>query len=805
MMDFISCQQDYYQHVQFKCHSCRGTISSDDFSVIDGRKYHRGCLKCPGCAISDDTMPLQPSQPLMYSYNDRPYCRYHYSLIRGTACAGCGQTVYDQKEELENWHTECYMMKKYYHVQLADLQSPSDDHTSSRQLLERRQHQVEHLRFKIWNVVSQFEDESARMISNIAISYHPDQPEKTWQSLVTQIHALFSVVDLLFAHSAQQPSYTEYVESLTSCLLHLLESPHSATQNRVRMATQLSTNIRHLVRLGLQQAITLERNIRVDIIDDMLALLADKQCLKSLNLPCLNHHIQLLTMATARRLCPGKRPDETQLYKPTINQHERDSALSLENTSQPKMMSDHTLSRSKSNNAVNSTKTTISRMETFKRALTTSRRKNSPNACSGSTTTQALYISLPDVEQLNRYHTTPPLSPPTGSTVASDSNLYHHQISSATALPDLNLKQDCVIRHIAVLHVESHVEDAVLDDLLSMLSKKPSSAAASLWGKLKTHILTPTAEYPPSSPAASIAEKRIGVSLCNLSNGSLKSQASSPSSSGSFDRWKSHCPAVDACFSSNSLVPGFLQDCITALIDRGITTEGIFRKNGNIRGLKDMCDALDSQPNRQSWADLFRNQSSIQLAAFIKRFLRELPEPLLSWRLYKLFIMSSKATTLIGALNIIHYAVCILPKPNRDILLTLLALLHWVAQHSCSNKMDFENLARVMAPNILYASHEKKQQKTYDLMDISTCHGEIWVVSTMIQYYDRFFKVPNHFSMLLEDPKMTDYTGTHSIDLANPKHFANSFEGLLKIKKDAAISATHSLILPPSPSHSSSK
>lgn len=431
----------------------------------------------------------------------------------------------------------------------------------------------------------------------------------------------------------------------------------------------------------------------------------------------------------------GKRPDETQLYKPTINQHQHEPTFSLENI--PEMVNESSLSRSKSNTITANTKT-ISRMETFKRALTTTRRKNSSSNSSITTvpSTKPLYISLPDVEQRDQYHTTPPLSPPTVT--------MNHQINTVTALPELTLKQDCIIRHIAVLHVESHVGDSTLiDDLLNVLSSKKSSSssssppATSLWGKLKTHILTPTMEYPQqqlTSPPT--IEKKIGVSLCNLSNGSLKSQTSS----SSFEKWKASCPVVEACFSTNSLVPDFLKDCIIALIDQGITTEGIFRKSGNIRGLKDMCETLDSQPNRQNWVDFFQNQSNIQLAAFIKRFLRELPEPLLTWKLHKLFIMSSKATTLIGALNIIHYAICILPKPNRDILLTTLALLNWVAQHSCENKMDFENLARVMAPNILYTNQEKKQQ-TYDLMDISICHGEIWVISTMIQHYERFFKV----------------------------------------------------------------
>ncbi|GAN06883.1 hypothetical protein MAM1_0140d06373 [Mucor ambiguus] len=794
---------------------------NDAFCVIDDYKYHKECLRCPGCTISSSSdMSHHPSQQL-YRYNDRPYCRYHYSLIKGTECIGCGQTVFEQNDTLENWHTECYMLKRYYHVELVDLQLPYD--YTSRQQLEHTQDSFENLRYKIWHIASQFENEFTRMISDLAMAHHPDQLLNTCQSLFAQISILFTVLDLLFVH-VTHVSYIKQVQSLTQHLVFLLDatcqqqqqqrSSNVATENRAHTVTKIATHIRHLVRLGLQQAMILERNFRLDIIDDMLALFIDKQCLKSLNLACLDHHLQLLDMAIARVLFVldlGKRPDETLLYKPTINQQQYAPALSHQYTQK---MANDTLSKS---NSISASTRTISRMQTFKRALTTtSRRKNSSASSSNTstnttaTTVKPMYISLPDVEQLHQYHASPPLSPPTTHAARTTT------LNAVVTLPELTLKQDCIIRHIAVLHVESHVDDSVLmDDLLNGLSKKPassSSPAASLWGKLKTHILTPTMEYPSQqhqqpqqehllSPTIT-TEKKIGVSLCNLSHGSLKSQSSS-SSSDSYERWKAKCPLIDACFSSQSLVPDFLKDCILALINQDITTEGIFRKSGNIRGLKDMCETLDSQPNRHNWLDFFQAQSNIQLAAFIKRFLRELPEPLLTWKLHKLFIMSSKATTLIGALNIMHYAICILPKPNRDILLTVLALLHWVAQHSVENKMDYENLARVMAPNILYTNQEKeKKQQSYDLKDISTCHGEIWVISTMIQHYEKFFQIPNDFVALLEHPRMMDYTCTNSVDLTSTKQFVKSYQHLLKIKKDAISTA---LVLPPSPSHSSSK
>jgi hypothetical protein len=172
---------------------------------------------------------------------------------------------------------------------------------------------------------------------------------------------------------------------------------------------------------------------------------------------------------------------------------------------------------------------------------------------------------------------------------------------------------------------------------------------------------------------------------------------------------------------------------ITPKKPKDMNTEGLFRKNGNIRGIKDICETINSSPDRDDWIDYFKEQPIIQLAAFVKKFLRELPEPLLTKRLYKLFMLSNRATrTKESAVGMIHYTMCLLPKQNRDILLVLLALLNWVAKHATNNKMDYENLARVIAPTILYHQEE---------CEVSACHGEINVISIMIEHYERLVMV----------------------------------------------------------------
>lgn len=64
-----------------------------------------------------------------------------------------------------------------------------------------------------------------------------------------------------------------------------------------------------------------------------------------------------------------------------------------------------------------------------------------------------------------------------------------------------------------------------------------------------------------------------------------------------------------------------------------MAVEGIFRKNGNIRRLQQMTEALDKEYS----SVMLSEENPVQLAALLKKFLREIPDPLLTFRLHKLW------------------------------------------------------------------------------------------------------------------------------------------------------------------------
>lgn len=175
-----------------------------------------------------------------------------------------------------------------------------------------------------------------------------------------------------------------------------------------------------------------------------------------------------------------------------------------------------------------------------------------------------------------------------------------------------------------------------------------------------------------------------------------------------------------------------------------MSIEGVFRKNGNIRQLRTLSESIDClEPATCTTAtmeELLANQNAIQLASLLKKYLRELPEPLLTFSLYKLFVQCGRIMEdEERKKKALHLACCLLPKSNRDTAMMIFCCLKWVSSFSDTNKMGIPNLARVIAPSVLFdrPSHTSNTSIPAAAVDLRRgAQDEINIIETLIREVD---------------------------------------------------------------------
>jgi hypothetical protein len=89
-------------------------------------------------------------------------------------------------------------------------------------------------------------------------------------------------------------------------------------------------------------------------------------------------------------------------------------------------------------------------------------------------------------------------------------------------------------------------------------------------------------------------------------------------------------------------VPALLENAITAMRSMDMSIEGVFRKNGNLKALRELEEEVDAKGVEQ--VDL-NSKNPVILANLLKRFLRLMPDPVLTLKLYRLFMVANGKCT----------------------------------------------------------------------------------------------------------------------------------------------------------------
>ncbi|CAH2307487.1 rho GTPase-activating 17 isoform X1 [Pelobates cultripes] len=174
-----------------------------------------------------------------------------------------------------------------------------------------------------------------------------------------------------------------------------------------------------------------------------------------------------------------------------------------------------------------------------------------------------------------------------------------------------------------------------------------------------------------------------------------------------------------------------LEACVMMLLETGMKEEGLFRIAAGASKLKKLKAALDCS---SSQLDEFYSDPHA-VAGALKSYLRELPEPLMTFNLYDEWI---KAGTMLDHDSKMQSLWCIcqkLPKPNLENFRYLVKFLAKLSHSSDINKMTPSNIAIVLGPNLLWAKHEG----TLAEMAAATSVHVVTIIEPIIQHANYFF------------------------------------------------------------------
>lgn len=295
--------------------------------------------------------------------------------------------------------------------------------------------------------------------------------------------------------------------------------------------------------------------------------------------------------------------------------------------------------------------------------------------------------------------------------VAAGGNSQPQRSQGKRYFSELTALEYFIVRHVAVLSMQPLLEGHfTLEELLLLIDRDKKPNQGNFWGKF-------TKGFTKGDQKK--GAKKKGVFKVPLDVLIERDGAES----------------TDGVGPGALRIPAIVDDCVTTLRKMDLSVEGVFRKNGNIRRMNETVERIDKEGSDA--VDLSK-ESVVQVAALFKRFLRDLPEPLLTEKLHKLFITSQKISNEEIRRRVLHLTCCLLPKSHRDCLEIIFSFLNWTASfhqidEDTGSKMDTHNLATVIAPNILF-----KEGKNGGLDDSFLA---IEAVHLLIEYNDQMCEV----------------------------------------------------------------
>uniref|UniRef100_A0A673LSY9 Unconventional myosin-IXb-like n=1 Tax=Sinocyclocheilus rhinocerous TaxID=307959 RepID=A0A673LSY9_9TELE len=144
-------------------------------------------------------------------------------------------------------------------------------------------------------------------------------------------------------------------------------------------------------------------------------------------------------------------------------------------------------------------------------------------------------------------------------------------------------------------------------------------------------------------------------------------------------------------------VPFVMEKMLVHVEMNGLYTEGIYRKSGSACRAKELHHILEKDPQAVS----LDNYPIHTITGLVKLWLRELPDPLMTYSLYNDFLYAADLPEASEQLRAIYRKLDELPPSNFSTLERLIFHLVKVAKEEAHNRMSANALAILFAPCIL--------------------------------------------------------------------------------------------------------
>ncbi|XP_064310960.1 SH3 domain-binding protein 1 [Phalacrocorax carbo] len=177
-----------------------------------------------------------------------------------------------------------------------------------------------------------------------------------------------------------------------------------------------------------------------------------------------------------------------------------------------------------------------------------------------------------------------------------------------------------------------------------------------------------------------------------------------------------------------------IEACVMMLLASGMREEGLFRLAAGASVLRKLKSSLASGSN--ALEEFYSDPHAV--AGALKSYLRELPQPLMTFELYNEWVNVASLKDVDGRVQSLKDTCSRLPRESYNNLRYLIKFLAKLAEHQELNKMTPSNIAIVLGPNLLWTQQSTGDAVQLDLASVSSIQV-VGVVEALIQNADTLF------------------------------------------------------------------